>query len=1030
MKPLYALAFLAVLPVTGRAADLNFNRDVRPILAENCFPCHGFDAKARKAKLRLDLPEGAFAERKGVTPIKPGDPAGSEVWARVSSDDPEVVMPPPATNKKLDAKQKETLRRWIEQGAKYQKHWAFETPTRPAAPDPRNPIDSFIRARLAKEGLTPAPEADRETLIRRAAFALTGLPPTVKEVDEFLADRSPNAYGRMVDRYLASPRFGEEMARHWLDVARYADTHGLHLDNERQMWAYRDWVVRAFNDNLPFDRFTIWQVAGDLLPNPTSDQLTATGFNRCNVTTAEGGALNAEFLYRYAVDRASTTAEAFLGLTAGCAVCHDHKYDPISQKEFYSLYAFFYSAADPGLDGNVNNTAPFVTLPTPAQKKAIEAAAKAEADTARRLEQAARAADYDDPAGETPAPARRPVRDVLFDDAFAPGAADRNTSRNAADWVADPEFGAHSGRRVLRQASGSYHEDTLQFQARPVVVPAAGALEAWVRLDPGHVPAAVAVRVNGPGGQRRVWWGKEDLDNEEFAGGGKVASAESVRLGPLPEPGRWVKLAVPAERFGLKAGQRLSALSVQQVGGVVWWDAVALVGETDPAADPLESFQAWWKGKKAPPELPADLRPLVTGGPDKQHPAEAVDKLRAYYLAYVARPMTGELAEARRAWEQARAAHQIADTAPPGTMIFRDLDKPRDAFVMLRGQYDKPGEKVTPAVPAVLPSLKTDKPDARLTRLDLARWLVAPENPLTARVTVNRVWQQFFGTGLVKTSFDFGTQGEPPSHPELLDYLAVEFRESGWDVKRFVRLLVTSEAFRRQSRSTPELRQRDPANRLYARGPRFRLDAEQVRDNALFVSGLINLRMGGRGVQPYQPPNVWEPVGYADSNTRYYLQDHGPALYRRSLYVFLKRTAPPPFLTNFDGSNREQFCTLRDRTNTPLQALQLMNDVQHFEAARALAERTVLEGGPTTEDRITFLYRTVLSRRPDVGEAKIVADALAKQLVLYRADPAAAERAVRAGESAPKNAAPAPETAAWTLIASLILNLDETLNRN
>jgi hypothetical protein len=789
------------------------------------------------------------------------------------------------------------------------------------------------------------------------------------------------------------------------------------------MWAYRDWVAKAFNENLTFDQFTIWQLAGDLLDDPTPDQLTATGFNRCNVTTGEGGSINAEWLYRNAVDRTSTTVQAWLGLTAGCAVCHDHKFDPISMKEYYSLYAFFYSSRDPALDGNLNNTAPFVKLPTPAQKAALEAAAKAEAAARKSLEAAAKDADYADPAEQNPPPERRAVTDFLFDDMLPPGATNRNTSRNAADWVADPAFGAKSGRRVLRQANSYFHEDTFQLRLRPAVVPGNGVFEVWVRLDPKNTPRAVAVALSGA---KKVWWGAEPTNTSTY-GGGKLGT----RRGPLPTPGQWAKLSVAATDLGLKEGQLITSLTLQEYGGVAFWDAPTLTGELSPATDPLASFKVWWKGLagKAPPELPAELNAVVAAGPDKKPSPEAVAKLRAFYLAFVARPVSEELGAEQLAWETARANHHAIADEIPGTMVFGDLDVPRDAFVMLRGQYDKPGEKVQPGTPEVLPPLKVAKPGARPTRLDFAEWIVSPENPLTARVAANRLWQQFFGVGLVKTSSDFGSQGEPPSHPELLDWLASEYRE-GWDTKAFVKLLVMSEAFRRDAKQAPIERAKDPENRLLSRGPRFRLDAEQLRDNVLFVSGLMNFEVGGRGVNVYQPPNIWEPIGYGDSNTRYYLQDHGAALYRRSLYVFIKRTAPAPFLTNFDGTNREQLCAVRDRTNTPLQALQLMNDVQHFEAARALAERTLAEGGKTEADRITFLFRTVLSRRPDADELRIVTAALTKQRTLFTADPAAAKQVVFVGESKPKRVAPDVETAAWTMVANLVLNLDESVTRN
>ncbi|MCS6851097.1 MAG: PSD1 and planctomycete cytochrome C domain-containing protein [Gemmataceae bacterium] len=1025
------VTFLAALPSADGTTEIQFNRDIRPILSENCFACHGFDAKQRKAGLRLDVPEGAYADRNGSAAIKPGDLKGSALWQRITSSDPDTLMPPPASRKRLTAEQKETIRRWIEQGARYQKHWAFEPPVKPAEPAvrhtswPRNAIDRFILARLEKEGLSPQPEADRPTLIRRVAFTLTGLPPTVAEVDAFLADTAPDAYERLVDRYLQSPRYGEEMARHWLDVARYADTHGLHLDNERSMWAYRDWVIKAFNDNLSFDRFTLWQLAGDLLPNPTLEQLTATGFNRCNVTTSEGGSIPAEFTYRYAVDRTSTVIQTWMGLTGGCAVCHDHKYDPLTMKEFYSLYAFFYSAADPAMDGNVHNTAPFVQLLTPEQQAALDELRRRESQVRQRLEHAVRDLDYLDPA-ELP-PEQEDVSETVFDDSFPLGVTVRNTLRNPPDWIVDPDFGAPSGRRVLRQAASRFFETVIQCQLMPLTVPEGGRFEVWLRIDPKDVPQAVVIDLNA-GGKRRIGWGEEgSLD------GSIPQMAAARRRGPLPPAGAWTRLEFTAEEMGLQPGQRVESISLQHTGGVVYWDSFHLHGTSTTATDPRASFRAWWRlstGRPIFPDLPGELQGVLRQGPDKPTKPELWLKLREYYLAYLARPTDAEFSALRRTWDEARAARLAIEEGAAGTMIFRELDQPRQAFVMLRGQYDKPGEKVEPDVPAIFPPLRKEKPNGRATRLDLARWLLADDHPLTTRVTVNRFWQQVFGTGLVKTSYDFGSQGEPPSHPELLDWLAVHFRESGWDVKALMRLLVTSATFRQQARLTPELRFRDPENRLLARGPRIRLDAEQIRDNALFVSGLLQLQMGGKGVKPYQPPNIWEPVGYADSNTRFYLQDHGDALYRRSIYCFLKRTAPPPFMSNFDAPNREQFCTKRERSNTPMQALQLLNDVQHFEAARALAERALAEGGQTPEQRIEFLYRTVLARRPDAEEQRLVRQFLATQQKYYEANLEAARRVITVGESAPRNVAPVSETAAWTLVANLILNLDETINRN
>ncbi len=1027
---LFVAATVLCLPNSASAEDISFNRDVRPILSEYCFACHGFDAKQRKADLRLDVAEGAYAERDGDTPLKPGNLMESELWLRVISDNPEEVMPPPATKKKLTAEQKETLRKWIEQGAKYQKHWAFEVPVKPTEPAvknsawAKNPVDRFILARLEKANLTPRPEANRSTLIRRVAFALTGLPPTPAEVAEYEADQTPQAYDNMVDRFLKSPRYGEEMARSWLDIARYADTHGMHLDNERSMWAYRDWVIKSFNDNKPFDQFTIEQLAGDLLPNPTKDQLVATGFNRCNVTTSEGGSIEAEFTYRYAVDRTSTMIESWMGLTGGCAVCHDHKFDPISQREFYSLYSFFYSAADPAMDRNATTTDPFYKLFTDETTAALTKAQAEEAEAKRLLEDVVSKVEYQDPSTQQPAPERRAVEEVWLDDLVPMAAKATCTSRNASLWSTAPEVEPPIGRRALKQIGAANYQDKFETPTQPLRIPEAAKVFVWVRLDTQEPPDAIMVELGSAAGARKAIWG----DPQRFS----ATRMDKNWLGELPAAGTWTRLEIPLEKLDIKPGEEIRSLAFSQFGGITWWDGLTVTGDTTPATDLRSSFAAWWKDRtgKDTLGLPADLTPVLKDGPEKNPTADLREKLLRFYLAYIARPANPDVQQRLTAWLTAQTVRAAIEESVPGTFIFKNLDQPREAFVMLRGQYDKPGEKVEPAVPAIFPALQKSAPDARASRLDLAKWLLAPEHPLTARVTVNRVWQQFLGTGLVKTSSDFGSQGEVPSHPELLDWLAVWYRENGWNTKALVKLMVTSATFRQDAHVTPDLLKVDPENRLYARGPRFRLDAEQIRDNVLYVSGLINLQMGGRGIKGYQPPNIWEPVGYADSNTRFYLQDHGADLYRRSIYAFLKRTAPPPFMSNFDAPNREQACARRERSNTPLQALQLMNDTQHFEAARAFGERIVTEGGNTPEERITFAYRVVLSRQPQPEELAIVKQALDSYLIRFNKDPEAAKKVVAVGESKPKSGRPEPELAAYTLLANLVLNLDETVMRN
>jgi hypothetical protein len=1023
----------ALEPGSASLVPIQFNRSIRPVLSDNCFNCHGFDPSKRKADLRLDTQEGATATNKeGTVAIKPGDLKASELWRRINAADPKVHMPPPDTGKQLKPEQVAVLGKWIEQGAQYQKHWAFEPPVRPNSPTvkkadwPRNDMDRFILATLESEQLAPTTEAPKETLIRRVSLDLIGLPPTPAEVDAFLGDKAPDAYERLVDRLLASPRYGEHMARYWLDVARYGDTHGLHLDNERSMWPYRDWVVDAFNRNLPFDQFTIWQLAGDLLPDATRDQRIASGFNRCNVSTSEGGAIDEEFQVRYGVDRVETTSAVWLGLTMGCAVCHDHKLDPITQKEFYQVFTIFNNIAEKAMDGNALLPPPTMKAPSPEQERQLKEfdTQLAELDNTSRA--AVAAFNYTDPATLTNAPKPEPKEIVWIDDDFPKGAAPQVNEGNPPNkWVSTNEGPVLSGQRAIQRAGKGLHQVFFPDCAEPLTVTAGDKLFAYVFLDPKDPPKAIMLQYSvGGNWSSRANWGDDDAIPY-----GTKGTPEKLLRGKLPKAGKWVRLEVDSAQLDLKPGTKITGMAFTMFDGTAFWDKAGILSITDPAQNPALSLLAWEKSEKRlgdGSQAPADIKAALKKEPEKRDAAEQ-QRLHDYFLAAVYADAAPELKAVRDASRRIREKREALDKEIPATMVSQELEKPRPAWLLTRGQYDKHGEPVSPGVPAVLPPL----PQSDVTnRLTLARWLVDAKHPLTARVTVNRSWQQFFGTGLVKTSEDFGTPGEWPSHPELLDWLATEFIRTGWDVKGFVKMIVTSATYRQDSRTTPKLVELDPDNRLLARGPKQRLDAEVLRDNALCVSGLLNPKMGGRGVRPYQPGGIWEAVAYTSSTTAKYSQDHGDALYRRSLYLFWKRTAPPPSMTTLDAPSREQCRTRRERTDTPLQALLMMNDVTYFEAARHLGYRMLREGGASDEDRLRYGFRLVTARTPANNECAILAQNLDAQRSVFRANEEAAKKAISAGESPVPSDVPPAELAAYTMVANLLLNLDEVVTKN
>ena len=940
MRPCVLLLLPFILSPTGLswAGGPDFNRDVRPVLSDKCYSCHGPDEKERKAKLRLDEP-GWDAE---------------EVLARIVSDDPDEVMPPPKVKKPLSAREVTVLQDWVKSGAGYAKHWAFEPPVRPSVPEVpagaavlsdgavvRNAVDAFVFARLAKESWKARPEAERERLLRRVTLDLTGLPPTVAEMDAFLADSSPDAYEKVVARLLGSPAYGERMALHWLDLARYADTHGYHLDSGREMWPWRDWVLAAFQRNQPFDQFVREQLAGDLMPQAARDQIVATGFIRNNMINFEGGAIAEEYLNAYMVDRVNTFSTVFLGLTMNCAQCHDHKYDPLTMRDFYSLYAYFNAVPERGLDGNRGNAEPVLSVPTAEQEKRVT-----------ELEQAI-------------------------------AAGGRKADEAAWTVLRSVKAGAAGGGTLTMQTDGSL----LAGGAHPA---------GEVYTVEAEVPAG-AIR-----GVRL-----ETMPDASLPGGGPGRASN----------GNFVLAEIEVEGAKLTRAHATYSQKQYEIGraiddnpGTGW----AVDGNERHAGD-----TAWFACEPFSPEGGRLTVRLRFDSPVVHH---AIGRFR---LA-----VTGDAAAAAGDGSVASLQQELETLRKsfPTVMVMRQMEKPRDTFILSRGQYDVKGERVSTAVPAVLGRVPENGPSDRRA---LAAWLTAPEHPLLARVTVNRMWSLFFGRGLVKTVNDFGLQGEFPSHPDLLDWLAVEFRESGWDVKRLVTLLVTSHAYRQSAAGLPETIQKDPENRLLARGPRSRLPAEHVRDNALALSGLLSAKVGGPSVFPPQPEGLWEELSKREDSGnwtgQFYTPSEGPDRWRRGLYTFWKRTCPPPSLMTFDAPDREVCTAERAVTSTPLQALVLLNDPVYVEAARVLAQRILREGGGENIGRLAFGFRLCTSRKAGERELAALQGLLERQLSRFAAAPAEAAKLVSAGV-APRDAGVSdPELAAWTVIASTLLNLDETI---
>ncbi len=1037
------LCYCGQLP--AQDGSIVYNRDIRPILADNCFACHGPDSASRKGDLRLDRPDAA-ASVKAIIAGKPGE---SGVIHRIMSKDPEEVMPPPATKKALTARQKELLHKWIATGAEYQPHWSFIPPVRPAVPKVknaqwvRNPIDAFVLAKLEAAGLSPAPEADRWTLARRLSLDLTGLPPAPELVEAFVNDKSPNAYEALVDKLMESKHWGEHRGRYWLDAARYADTHGIHFDNFREMWTYRESVIAAFNRNVPFDQFTVEQLAGDLLPNRTLDQQIQSGFNRCNITTSEGGTIAEEYYVLYARDRTETLGQVWLGMTAGCAVCHDHKFDPISMRDFYSLAAFFNNTTQNAMDGNAKDTPPIVAVPLAADQPRWDALG-GEIAAARQLvegrKQEARKTFDEWLAKATPESlaATIPTAEMLLHAPLNEGTG------KSTKVVVNGESRDIALTDTAQWADG-VSSKALQVQGSALDIPEAGDFEkeqafscaAWIKVQPNDSNGAIVARMDKPS-EYQGWdlWVQGRRVGMHLISKWPDDALKAVTQTQI-KGNEWTHVALTYDGSGKAAGvkvyfngqlQKMNTES-DKLKGSTRTKVPFRVGQRS-AGEPLSGAgiqdlrlysRALSQGDVESMAKVTRFTGILAKSVDQRTDAEK-NEVYPWWLATNDAPFKDYSAKLA-ALEGEQAAIKGRGTI---AHVMQEKSEEAMAYILFRGEYDKRRDPVKPSTPAALSAFPADAPK---NRLGLAKWLLEPNHPLTTRVTVNRFWQELFGTGIVRTSGDFGIAGELPSDQELLDWMAIEFREAGWDIKKFYKLLVTSATYRQAAVTTREKLEKDPQNRLLSRGPRFRMDGEMIRDYALAASGLLVPKLGGPSVKPYQPEGVWEAVAMIGSNTRDYRRDTGENLYRRSLYTFIKRSAPPASMEIFNAPARETCTVRRERTDTPLQALVTLNDVQFVEAARHLAQGILKSPAADDTARLKMLAVRLLSRPFRPEELPIVQGSLKELTDYYKSHIDDAKKLIAEGESKADPAVDPALLAAWTMLTNELMNLDEVLNK-
>lgn len=996
---------LALQPVY--AEKLQFDRDIRPILSDKCYACHGPDPAVREANLRLDTKEGAFSEPSGYPIIVPGEPENSELVLRITHEDIHQRMPPEFSNRQPTQEQIDTLIQWIAEGAEWEEHWVYDLPEKVEPPTVekaewvRNPIDAFILRRLESEGLTPSAAADKRTLIRRLSFDLTGLLPTPAEVDRFLKDDTPDAYDSLVNSLLSDPQYGERLAMYWLDLVRYADTSGYHSDESVSVWPYRDYVIQAFNDNMPFDQFTVENLAGDLLPNPTPTQQVAAGYNRLNQTTAEGGAQAKEYLAIYAADRVRTTASVWLGATLGCAQCHDHKFDPYTAKDFYSFAAFFADIQGPGVYRGRSKWEPVVMLPTPAQRSDLQDIDEELAKLEQVFRTSSPGLQSEQMAWEKEVLSSLTSKErtdfAWVDDAQANG----GNTEGTWEFVGKNEAPVFSGRSSRRQTAAA--EQTVQHlfrnANRKFTLSEDDRFFAYIWLDPESPPEAVMLQWNDGTWDHRAFWGADKI---EFGGIGNDTPAHTP-MGELPALGEWVRLEVDPGDVGLEAGSVLNGIAFVQYGGTAYWDVAGIATTRGSAVRHTHT-----ENVIAAIQVDSAIR---TATHNEQIAAEyrritpALDGIR------------NQMAALRQ--QKADMEAQIPYSLTTVSTL------PRTTRVLPRGNWmDDSGEIVEPMIPSFLGDLGIK--NRRPTRLELAQWIVAKDNPLTARAFVNRLWALYFGTGLSRVLDDLGAQGEPPVHPELLDWLAIEFMESGWNVKRMVKLIVTSNTYRQSSQPSTALDEKDAYNRLLARQSRWRLDAEVVRDNALALSGLLVPEIGGPSVRPYQPTGYYANLNFPK---RTYVHDTGESQYRRGLYTHWQRTFLHPSMMAFDAPSRQECTAERAASNTPMQALTLLNDPSYVEAARVFASRIIKEGGESVPERVNWAYQWAVSRVPEPTELEVVTNLYEKHRAAYAADMDAAGALVATGEAPAVEDIQPDELAAWTSVARVILNLHETITR-